>query len=139
MVRGGTMSPHFFQKAISLWKKGSGGPKFLDFSYFIINFQKIKKFRFDTTITSTFNFMTRVFDDLGTENRFLNSIWMCCQNNTRLILYLGAKSNFPLILSLDTYGLMDLSWQLHKGMTIVCRSYAIGHKFINPICECGVK
>ena len=35
--------PHFFQKAISPWKKGSGGPKFLNFSQFIINFQKIKK------------------------------------------------------------------------------------------------
>ena len=39
----------------------------------------------------------------------------------------------------ETYGLMDLSSQLHKGMTIVCRSYVIGHKFINPIYECGVK
>ena len=32
-----------------------------------------------------------------------------------------------------------LSWWLQKGMTIVCRSYVIGHKFINPIYECGVK
>ena len=31
------------QIAISPWKKGSGGPKFLDFSEFIRNFQKIKK------------------------------------------------------------------------------------------------
>ena len=38
-----------------------------------------------------------------------------------------------------TFGLMDLSWQLQKGMTIVCRSYVIGHKFINPIYEFGVK
>ena len=80
-----------------------------------------------------------MYKSLGTENKFLNSIWMWCQNNTRLILYLGAKSKFPQILTLDTYGLMDLSWQLHKGMTIVCRSYVIGHKFINPIYECGVK
>ena len=29
---GGTMCILFFQKAISPWKKGSGGPKFLDFS-----------------------------------------------------------------------------------------------------------
>ena len=29
--------------------------------------------------------------------------------------------------------------QLHEGMTIVCRSYVIGHKFINPIYEYGVK
>ena len=27
MVQVGTMSPHFFQKAISPWKKGSEGPK----------------------------------------------------------------------------------------------------------------
>ena len=38
-----------------------------------------------------------------------------------------------------TYGLMDLSLQLQKGMTIECQSYAIGHKFIYPICECWVK
>ena len=31
------------------------------------------------------------------------------------------------------YGLMDLSWWLQKGMTIVFTSYVIGHKFINPI------
>ena len=31
------------------------------------------------------------------------------------------------------YGLMGLQ----KGMTIVCRSYVIGNKFINPIDECG--
>ena len=36
-------------------------------------------------------------------------------------------------------GLMDLSWWLQKGMTIVCRSYVIGHKFINPTEECGVQ
>ena len=52
---------------------------------------------------------------------------------------MGAKSKFPEILTLDTYGLMDLSWQLHKGMTIVCRSYVIGNKFINPIYVGGVK
>ena len=38
-----------------------------------------------------------------------------------------------------TIVLMDLSWQLQKGMTIVCRSYVIGHKFINPIYEFGVQ
>ena len=73
---------------------------------------------------------------------------------------MGAKSKFLQILTLDTYydeasgwyipniyqpfvsllyGLMDLSWQLHKVMTIVCRSYVIGHKFINPTYECWVK
>ena len=36
-------------------------------------------------------------------------------------------------------GLMDLSWWLQEGMTIVCRSYVIGHKFINPTEECGVQ
>ena len=36
------------------------------------------------------------------------------------------------------YGLIELSWLLQKGKTIVCRSYVIGHKFINPIDECGV-
>ena len=64
---------------------------------------------------------------------------MWCQNNTRLILYLGGKSKFLQILTLDTYSLMDLSLRLHKGMTIVCRSYVIGYKSINPISKCGVK
>ena len=36
-------------------------------------------------------------------------------------------------------GLMDLSWWLQKGMTIVCRSCVIGHKFINPTDESGVQ
>ena len=36
-------------------------------------------------------------------------------------------------------GLMDLSWWIQKGMTIVSRSYVIGHKFINPIDECGMQ
>ena len=30
-----------------------------------------------------------MYKSLGTENKFLNSIWMWCQNNTRLILYMG--------------------------------------------------
>ena len=34
---------------------------------------------------------------------------------------------------------MDLSWWLQEGMTIVCRSYVIGHKFINPTDESGVQ
>ena len=30
-------------------------------------------------------------------------------------------------------------WTCHqKGMTIVCRSYVIGHKFINPTDECVI-
>ena len=37
------MCLQFFQEAISPWKKGSGGPKFLDFSKFNINFLKMKK------------------------------------------------------------------------------------------------
>ena len=37
-----------------------------------------------------------------------------------------------------TYGLIKMSWRLQKGETIVCLSYDIGHKFINPIDECGV-
>ena len=37
------ISPHFFQKFIFPWKKGSECPKFRDFSKFIINFQKIQK------------------------------------------------------------------------------------------------
>ena len=37
----GTMCPHFFQKAISSWKEGSGGPKFFDFSKFIMNFENL--------------------------------------------------------------------------------------------------
>ena len=34
------------QTSITLWKKGSGDPKFLDISEFIINWQKIKKMCF---------------------------------------------------------------------------------------------
>ena len=37
------------------------------------------------------------------------------------------------------YGLIQLSWWLQKGKTIVFRSYVIGHKFINPTDECGVQ
>ena len=51
---------------------------------------------------------------------------------------MGAESKFPQILTLDTYGLMDLSWQLfdhYKGMKIVSGSYVIGHKFIKFICH----
>ena len=56
--------------------------------------------------------MTNTIDDnnvksLGTENKLLNSIWIWCQNNTRLILFIGAKSKFPQILTLDTYGLIS--------------------------------
>ena len=40
---GGWISPHYFQMLISPLKKGYGGPKFLDFSWFIMNFQKIQK------------------------------------------------------------------------------------------------
>ena len=40
---GGGLIVLFFQAAISPWKKGSGGPKFRDFSYFLRHFQKIKK------------------------------------------------------------------------------------------------
>ena len=29
---GGWISPHYFQTSISPWKRGSGGPKFRDFS-----------------------------------------------------------------------------------------------------------
>ena len=36
------------------------------------------------------------------------------------------------------YGLIELTWWLQKGKTIVCKSYVVGHKFINPIDECGV-
>ena len=44
MVRGAhCIVPHLFQTTISSWKEGSRGPKFLDFSSFIINFPKINK------------------------------------------------------------------------------------------------
>ena len=38
--------PALFQMAISQWKKGLGGLKFLDLSWFIINLQKIKNLVF---------------------------------------------------------------------------------------------
>ena len=44
-----------------------------------------------------------MYKSLGTKNKFLNSIWMWCQYNTRLILYMGAKSKFPQILTYDTF------------------------------------
>ena len=40
-VGGGTMGPHFFQKAFFSMKKGSEGLKFLDFFLFIINVYKL--------------------------------------------------------------------------------------------------
>ena len=55
---------------------------------------------------------------------------------TKLTLYLGTESKKPDINPI--YGLIELSWWLQKGNTIVCRSYVVGHKFINPIDECGV-
>ena len=54
-----------------------------------------------------------------------------------------AKLVLPSIMLTSTInpinGLMDLSWWLQKGMTIVCSSYVIGHKFIKPTDECGVQ
>ena len=38
LMWGGWLCPHFFLMAISAWKKESGGPKFHDFSWFVINF-----------------------------------------------------------------------------------------------------
>ena len=32
---------------------------------------------------------------LDAENKFFNPIWMWCQNNTRLTLYLGTESKYP--------------------------------------------
>ena len=44
---------------------------------------------------------------------------------TRLTLYLGTESKK---LDINTiYGLIELSWWLQKGKTIVSRSYIIGH------------
>ena len=65
-------------------------------------------------------------------------------NNIKHISLLILKISFLTLFGLTPdinpiYGLMDLSWWLQKGMTIVCRSYVIGHKFINPIYEFGVK
>ena len=57
---------------------------------------------------------------------------MWCQNNTRLILYMGAVK-----ISEDI--IPRYIWFDGLVVTIVCRSYVIGHKFINPIFECGVK
>ena len=37
----GWISPHFFQMSISPWKNGARGNRFLDFSWFIISYQKI--------------------------------------------------------------------------------------------------
>ena len=56
---------------------------------------------------------------------------MCCQNDTKLILYMGAVK-----ISADINP--RYIWFDGLVLTIVCRSYVIDHKFINPICECGV-
>ena len=43
MVQGGHNVPALFSGGYFAMKKGSGSTKFLDFTQFIINFQKIKK------------------------------------------------------------------------------------------------
>ena len=57
------------------------------------------------------------------------------QNNTGLTLYLGAESKYPQYL----IWFDGLVLTTPKDMKIVCRSYVIGHNFINLIYECGVK
>ena len=37
----------------------------------------------------------QAYESLDTENKFLNPIWMCSQNNTRLTLYLGQSQTIP--------------------------------------------
>ena len=44
MVGGGLIVSTLFSDSYFSMKKGSGGPKILDFSYYIINFQKIEDF-----------------------------------------------------------------------------------------------
>ena len=56
---------------------------------------------------------------------------------TRLTLYLGTESKKKQILTLYMVW-SNCPDDSKKGKTIVCRSCVIGHKFINPIDECGV-
>ena len=74
-----------------------------------------------------------------TENKILNPISMLGQNNTRSTLDLGV-SKYPQLLPKVWYGLMDLNWLLLKVWQLyVDLTYVIGHNFINPTYECGVK
>ena len=76
----------------------------------------------------------QAYESVDTENKFLNPIWMYSQNNP----IFGCRVKISPDIN-PIYCLMDLSWHLQKGMTIVCRSYVIGHNFINHIYECEVK
>ena len=64
------------------------------------------------------------------KNKFLNPICMWGQNKTKLSLYFGAESKYPQLLTLYMIWFDWLVRTTPKGMTIVCRSYVIGHKFI---------
>ena len=60
------------------------------------------------------------------------TLWSHFDNNVKQISLLILKMSFLTLHQIKPInGLMDLSWWLLKGMTIVCRSYVIGHKFIN--------
>ena len=60
--------------------------------------------------------------------------------NTWMILFMQTCLYVTITLDINPInGLMNLSWWLQKGMTIVCRSYVIGHKFIKPTDESAVQ
>ena len=50
LLQGGHNVPALFWEGYFSMKKGSRDPKFLDFSYLIINFQKIKKMVFQSVL-----------------------------------------------------------------------------------------
>ena len=54
-------------------------------------------------------------------------------------LYLVAESKYPQLLTLFMIWFDGFVLPPPKGITIVCRSNASDHNFINPIYECGVK
>ena len=80
--------------------------------------------------------MTKTIND---GNKILNPIWMQGQNSNRLTLYLGAESKYPQLLTLYMIWFDGLVLTTPKGMMIVYRYDVIGHNFINPIYECGIK
>ena len=91
MVQGGTMCPHFFQVAISPWRKGSGGQKFLDFSWFIIiKFQKINP-RIQATFKSTALLGLRVVKLIyNAENKIIRLLpafllWFICWSESAVL------------------------------------------------------
>ena len=77
----------------------------------------------------------QAYKSLDTEDKFV-TLFGCGVKIHKINPILGYRVKMTSDIN-TIYGLIKLSWWLQKGKKIVCRSYVIGHKFINPIDECG--